>query len=176
MREALQIVKTELGPEAVILHTRQIPGKRLLPWQQAQDEVEITAGVGINVRSHSQPARPVLPPRQTEVRSLVGQENSVAVLPPQPSSETGVSLELSQPPQPPAAFRSPVMPDDTELPPRQVQTAASKSSGDQSIVELARQVESIQSMLEQLGLKLGDRSQPAAAAEEESAGIASDGL
>ncbi len=167
MREALQIVKAELGPEAVILHTRQIPGKRLLPWQQAQDEVEITAGIGINVRSHSQTPQPVSPPQQSVSRSLLDQESSVAVLPPQQSSETGISLELSLPARQPAAFRSPVLPDDTELPPRPVPAAASKTSGDQSIVELARQVESIQGMLQQLGLKLGDRSKPASVAEEE---------
>jgi flagellar biosynthesis protein FlhF len=46
MREALDRVQSELGREAVILATRQVPAKRMLPWGQ-REEVEITAGVGI---------------------------------------------------------------------------------------------------------------------------------
>jgi flagellar biosynthesis protein FlhF len=46
MREALDRVQSELGREAVILATRQVASKRLLPWGQ-REEVEITAGVGI---------------------------------------------------------------------------------------------------------------------------------
>lgn len=52
MQEALDLVRKELGSEAVILHTRQISRRRLLPWKKSKQEVEITAGVGVNVRSH----------------------------------------------------------------------------------------------------------------------------
>ena len=52
MQEALDLVRNELGSEAVILHTRQISQRRLLPWKKSKSEVEITAGVGVNVRSH----------------------------------------------------------------------------------------------------------------------------
>ncbi len=56
MQEALELVRRELGPDAVILHTRQVTRRRLLPWKQRQ-EVEITAGVDVNVRPPSARAR-----------------------------------------------------------------------------------------------------------------------
>jgi flagellar biosynthesis protein FlhF len=46
MREALDRVQSELGREAVILATRQVPAKRIVPWG-SKEEVEITAGLGI---------------------------------------------------------------------------------------------------------------------------------
>ena len=46
IHQALQMVEEELGREAVILHTRQIEQRRWLPWQNVQEEVEVTAGIG----------------------------------------------------------------------------------------------------------------------------------
>lgn len=43
MHEALDIVRRELGPDAVILHTKQTDKRRIWPWTRAQQEVEITA-------------------------------------------------------------------------------------------------------------------------------------
>ena len=43
MREALDLVRDELGADALILHTRQVARRRLLPWKKAVQEVEITA-------------------------------------------------------------------------------------------------------------------------------------
>src|SRR5258708_29779862 len=43
MQEALDIVRRELGPEAVILHTREIPQPRFLKWRSVKDRVEVTA-------------------------------------------------------------------------------------------------------------------------------------
>ncbi len=57
MREALQIVRDEMGADAVILHTRQVEIKRRLPWSRPHEEVEITAGANLNVRS-PMPNRP----------------------------------------------------------------------------------------------------------------------
>jgi len=51
MREALDLVERDLGREAIILQTRQISGRRLLPWRRPREEVEITAGVGLAVRT-----------------------------------------------------------------------------------------------------------------------------
>ena len=51
MQEALDIVRRELGPEAVILHTREIPQPRFLKWRSVKEKVEVTAGTGINVRT-----------------------------------------------------------------------------------------------------------------------------
>ncbi|HID24643.1 MAG TPA: flagellar biosynthesis protein FlhF [Planctomycetaceae bacterium] len=53
MQEALEIVRRELGSEAVILHTRQVSRRKLFPWSKAKPEVEVTAGVGVNVRPRS---------------------------------------------------------------------------------------------------------------------------
>jgi flagellar biosynthesis protein FlhF len=50
MQEALEIVRRELGHDAVILHTRQTEKRSLWPWSSRRQEVEITAGLGIPVR------------------------------------------------------------------------------------------------------------------------------
>ena len=49
MQQALDLVRQEMGGDAVILHTRQVPRRRWLPWRR-RHEVEITAGLGVNVR------------------------------------------------------------------------------------------------------------------------------
>ncbi|MFK7776684.1 MAG: flagellar biosynthesis protein FlhF [Gimesia sp.] len=52
MQEALSLVREEMGSDAVILQTRQIPGRKsLLPWSRSKEEFEITAGLGINVKT-----------------------------------------------------------------------------------------------------------------------------
>src|SRR5262245_8772074 len=51
MQEALDIVRRELGPDAVILHTRELPQPRFFRWRQTSERVEITAGTGVNVRT-----------------------------------------------------------------------------------------------------------------------------
>ncbi len=45
MREALDLVREELGADAVILHTRQVARRRFLPWRKPLNEVEITASL-----------------------------------------------------------------------------------------------------------------------------------
>ncbi len=79
IQEALRMVEQDLGLEAVILQTRQLPHKRWLPWQAAREEVEVTAGIGWNVapaalvtdNSLSAPI-PVPPPTPSENRSDSG--------------------------------------------------------------------------------------------------------
>jgi flagellar biosynthesis protein FlhF len=51
MQEALDIVRKELGPDAVILHTRELPRPRFFKWRKAKARVEITAGTGVNIRT-----------------------------------------------------------------------------------------------------------------------------
>ncbi|MGH7200813.1 MAG: flagellar biosynthesis protein FlhF [Planctomycetaceae bacterium] len=55
MKDALDLVRRELGPEAIILQTRQRARRRFLPWRKRRDEVEITAGLGIKVRAQALP-------------------------------------------------------------------------------------------------------------------------
>lgn len=50
MQDALAIVRQELGVDAVILHTRHVTKRRLLPFLKRREQVEITAGVDVNVR------------------------------------------------------------------------------------------------------------------------------
>jgi flagellar biosynthesis protein FlhF len=49
MREALDLVRDELGADAVILHTRQVERRRFLPWRKPLEEVEITASLTLDV-------------------------------------------------------------------------------------------------------------------------------
>src|SRR6185369_11720838 len=50
MQEALDVVRRELGPDAVILQTRELPQSRFLSWRKNSERVEVTAGAGVNVR------------------------------------------------------------------------------------------------------------------------------
>ena len=60
MAEALQRVKTALGTEAVILHTRTIQLKRWMGLKRVE-MFEITAGRGVNVVNRSTPTKPATP-------------------------------------------------------------------------------------------------------------------
>ena len=50
MQQALAIVRQEFGPDAVILNTRQITHRRLLPFLKKRQEVEVTAGINVGTR------------------------------------------------------------------------------------------------------------------------------
>src|SRR5882724_10576235 len=58
--QAMSLVKTEMGSEAVILHTRTLQRRRWLGLRR-REVVEITAGVGLNVT-----ARPVRRPAASD--------------------------------------------------------------------------------------------------------------
>ncbi len=96
MAEALRQVKTELGGDAVILHTRTYSRRRWLGLRR-QEIVEITAGNGLNVQSRtrrqppqrSAPARrPSDPPAQPEARRQGLMET--------PAAANAVMMGLSQ--------------------------------------------------------------------------------
>src|SRR5579864_8685673 len=70
MQEALDIVRRELGPDAVILHTREIPQPRFLKWRRTSERVEVTAGTGVNIRA----------PKRASLAT--GQRSAGAVAPP----------------------------------------------------------------------------------------------
>ncbi|MBI5760913.1 MAG: flagellar biosynthesis protein FlhF [Planctomycetales bacterium] len=57
MQEALALVRKELGSEAVILSSRDLPQPKLLRWMRNKEAVEVTAGNGINVREPAATAR-----------------------------------------------------------------------------------------------------------------------
>lgn len=50
MQAALDLVRRELGPDAVILHTKQVDKRRGWLWSRKQSEVEITASSQVNVK------------------------------------------------------------------------------------------------------------------------------
>ncbi len=49
MHEALVLVRRELGPDAAVLHTREVPSGRLLGWLFGSRKIEVTASVDVNV-------------------------------------------------------------------------------------------------------------------------------
>lgn len=82
MREALDRVRADLGREAVILSTRHVPVRRMLPWGQ-REEVEITAGIGIATKPLvTQPpvrqTQPNIAPPARPVPHLTEQERRAA--------------------------------------------------------------------------------------------------
>jgi flagellar biosynthesis protein FlhF len=84
MQEALEIVRREMGPDAVILHTREIPAPRFLKWRKSSQRVEVTAGTGVNIR----PPRPLRPPAASRTappahnRPAAGQHDKALAPPP----------------------------------------------------------------------------------------------
>jgi flagellar biosynthesis protein FlhF len=57
MQEALDLIRNELGADAVILHTRQVAKRRLLPWRKPAEDVEITASLTLDVGSSRKSAK-----------------------------------------------------------------------------------------------------------------------
>src|SRR5207247_4009478 len=49
MQEALALVRQDLGPEAAVLHTRELNGSRLLRWIPGLRKIEVTASRDVNV-------------------------------------------------------------------------------------------------------------------------------
>jgi len=51
LQEALAMVRADLGPDAAVLHTREIRGPRLLRWIPGVRKVEVAASLDVNVPS-----------------------------------------------------------------------------------------------------------------------------
>jgi flagellar biosynthesis protein FlhF len=51
MQEALAMVRHELGPDAAVLHTREVQPPRLLRWLNRRRQIEVTASTQVNVPS-----------------------------------------------------------------------------------------------------------------------------
>jgi flagellar biosynthesis protein FlhF len=56
MCEALKLVRRELGPDAAVLHTRDVQTRRLFGWLHGPRQIEVTASCEVNVPSRL-PAR-----------------------------------------------------------------------------------------------------------------------
>lgn len=74
MHEALTLVRRELGPDAAVLHTREVRGGGLFGWLPGPRQIEVTASAGVNVPSRlprrdrfdlaADPPAPPAPPPQ----------------------------------------------------------------------------------------------------------------
>ncbi|MGE5194808.1 MAG: flagellar biosynthesis protein FlhF [Deltaproteobacteria bacterium] len=90
MQEALEIVRREMGPDAVILQTREIPVPRFLKWRKKSKRVEVTAGTGVNVRTPRALRQPAggrsaqAPPPSASHKRPVDRQNEESLAPPPP--------------------------------------------------------------------------------------------
>lgn len=58
MYEALALVRRDLGPDAAVLHTREVRGRGWWGWLRGVREIEVTASAGVNVPSRLPDAPP----------------------------------------------------------------------------------------------------------------------
>lgn len=61
MQAALAMVRQELGPDAAVLHTREIERRRLFGLLAGDRQIEVTASAGVNVPSRLPPVEPTAP-------------------------------------------------------------------------------------------------------------------
>lgn len=109
MQDALAIVRRELGTDAVILNTRQITHRRLLPFLKKRQEVEVTAGVTVGPRPASASApQPTTPAASRGVGSFSAEvsDNSTILNAPAPTNR----LPQTQRPSPPIVSTDPDTP------------------------------------------------------------------
>ncbi|MES2792705.1 MAG: flagellar biosynthesis protein FlhF [Planctomycetota bacterium] len=159
MQEAMDVVRREFGPEAVILHTRETAASKIWPWSKRAAEVEVTAGRGVSVVSRSEAARvPVASPAAVAIPFTIGEIPfaPVRITPP---------LETPRVPRSPAN-RQPTIQgltgnsSATAVMPRSFAPAASSAvasmpvAGLASQAEMAQQVLSLQTLLQQLTARL----------------------
>jgi flagellar biosynthesis protein FlhF len=98
MREALALVRRELGPDAAVLHTREVRTSRLFGWISGPRQIEVTASCEVNVPSRLPPqrssfAQPAMPSHEQSSQDL-----SVTLGLPQSDSGQGGEMQnqLSQ--------------------------------------------------------------------------------
>ena len=87
MHEALMLVRRELGPDAAVLHTREVRSSRLFGWIPGPRQIEVTASVDVNVPSR-------LPSRGHVGRAQAAAESIAPPSPParRPPSQAGPEL------------------------------------------------------------------------------------
>jgi flagellar biosynthesis protein FlhF len=139
MQEALDIVRKEMGPDAVILHTRQVARRRLFPWLKGRQEVEITAGMGVNVRPVAKPAAPVAARRASDEDLAPPPPLLRAVPKPQPEAKSAASRPSARGPVPARA---------DSLAPRPA--AKSAPSSTDATAEIHKRLDALQQALAEL--------------------------
>ncbi|HYW79986.1 MAG TPA: flagellar biosynthesis protein FlhF [Thermoguttaceae bacterium] len=114
MREALVLVRRELGPDAAVLHTREVRSSRLFGLLSGPSQIEVTASAGVNVPSRlpPQPRRENLD-RTIPAAPTYPAEPSHPTEPSRPAATTPATPEpLATPPSPPAV--PPTVPQSRE--------------------------------------------------------------
>ena len=78
MHEALALVRRELGPDAAVLHTREVRSAGMLRWLARSQAIEITASASVVVPSRLPPRTPVvdLKPKAESVAGIDLEANS----------------------------------------------------------------------------------------------------
>jgi len=153
MQQALDVVRQEMGGDAVILHTRQVEVKRRLPWTKRRQEVEITAGLGVHIRPAAGLGRRGPTGRATATETPDAQSKSSfdthtpRVPPSSPAESLGAAEAISALS---AATTRPALTRRPASPPLESSQAAGLSAADREL-DFAAKLESIQKMLEQLG-------------------------
>ncbi len=85
--EALQLVRRDLGPDAAVLHTRQVRTSRWFGLLPGREEVEVTASAGVNVPSRLPPEVDL--PTQPEPRPVSEAPAACSTAPAIPDEVTG---------------------------------------------------------------------------------------
>ena len=143
MQQALNLVRQELGAEAVILHTRQVAQRRFLPWKKLDEQVEITAGLGVNIRH---PAGRLRLQRRSAASARTAETRPVKSQPinPQPAPVKPLPAKRPSPAVTPVTMALSELAKSTN-PGAIDQTSAAATA------QLAGKLDEIQKMLEQLG-------------------------
>jgi flagellar biosynthesis protein FlhF len=158
MQEALDLVRKDLGADAVILHTREVPVGRLRFFRKPGRQVEVTAGLGLNVRPAHARAQPG---RTAAVTSGYGPApalpHALAALPPlpgpHPAREAFPAAPLTAPAVAPAEPGSsyPAQPRESASPPgAETAAGAALASFSRQQADIARQLSSIQQLVARL--------------------------
>ena len=160
MQAAMDVVRREFGPEAVILHTRETPGSRIWPWSKREAEVEVTAGrdVFVTPRSGAQRRSPASS-EPVAAPFTIGEMTfePVRVMPPLDTPRTPRTQSAREPAQGSANAANNVQ----IVTQRRTYTSAanhavanSNGASAASQSEMAQQVQSLQNLLQQLTARL----------------------
>lgn len=135
MREALMLVRRELGPDAAVLHTREIRSSRLFGLLQGPSQIEVTASAGVNVPSRLPPR-----PRREVFDRPIPDANPHPAAPSHPEAPSQPAApSLPAVPSPPAALSPPVAPEPPPPQPREPSQVQGQLSELQDMVkELCR--------------------------------------
>lgn len=158
MRDALDLVRRELGGDAIILSTRQVKLRRRFPWQRVRHEAEVVAGT----------AEQTLPLRHTAER--LGREAAAAIhtLPKLSAAQLAPSgldggIELAAPPASfggaPDESLSGARPADRPLSDRAA-VIETRAASEQALSQRLETIESLVTQLNSTALRGGRQEIP----------------